>query len=386
MLFLVPIGCDRSTTTNATTTATSTTGATTSAATTATTTNTQTTVSTIQTIISTTQTTTQEQSTTYTTLPTTSATTTELDTTLVEYTSIEITQQYTKFFRLNEAFDKNSIQLTAHKNDNTTEIIPSSLISVRGYSSTTPGEKTLFIIFDRFLIETTVYILEDFAFPIDMPYYEQAINLKGDYLKVVLNNIIHENFIPLLYGDARYILPESDVDPNNASNIMLVYTGYSVDSTWDGGLTWNREHTWPQSRLGVSVAYGDADFPSKATDIHNLKPADPDENAVRSNDYFGDVDGLDIYVPRDEVKGDIARILFYMATAYFDLTLDDEESTLSAYKTMGFLSLLIEWNEMDPVDDFERHRNDVLYSYQGNRNPYIDYPEFVNLIWGDTAE
>ena len=215
-----------------------------------------------------------------------------------------------------------------------------------------------------------------------MDYYEDAINLKGTYLKTILNNIINEDFNPLLYGQARDILQESDIDPNNSSNVMLVYTGNSVSKTWDSGVTWNREHVWPQSRLGIAVDYQD-DFASRATDIHNLKPCDPGENSSRSNDYFNTIVGNDFYEPRDEVKGDIARILFYMSTMYAILTLDDDETTPTSHYTMGTLSILLEWNLSDPVDEFEMNRNNVLYSYQGNRNPYIDYPGFADLIWGD---
>lgn len=318
--------------------------------------------------------TTTEITTEITTLPTTT-------TSMAEYTGIEITNQTTKFFDLGEEFNKDTIELTAHLSDGTSEIISSDLFSVRGYNSSVAGEKTLAIIFDRYMVEATVYVLEDYAFEITMAYYETAINLQGDVLKVTLNNIINSNFTGLLYGDARDILQESDEDPDNPSNVMLVYTGYSVSSTWDSGLTWNREHVWPQSRLGVYVSYDD-DFPSKATDIHNLKPSDPDENASRSNDYFSTVSGSDFYEPRDEVKGDIARILFYMATMYFDLTLNNDELSGTGEKSMGMLSMLLEWNELDPVDDFERNRNEVIYSYQGNRNPFIDYPEFADLIWG----
>ncbi len=309
-------------------------------------------------------------------------TTTTLPTTIVEYTGIEITAQSQRFFRIGEKFNKDILTLTAYKSDGSSEIIGSDSFSVRGFNSSTPGSKTLFVIFNKYLVETEIYVLEDFAIEIDMEYYEDALNLEGNLLRVALNNIINEDFVGKLYGDARYILPESDVDPNNSNNVILVYTGYSVDSSWDGGITWNREHTWPQSRLGVYVSYDD-DFVSKATDLHNLKPADPDENAVRSNDYFSDVAGANLYEPRDEVKGDIARILFYMTTMYFDLTLNNDEMSASQAKTMGMLSILLEWNEMDPVDDFERHRNEVIYSYQNNRNPFIDYPEFANLIWGD---
>lgn len=381
------IGCDfggnetttlETTANEATTVETTTNGTTTEEVTTIGTTTTVEETTTIETTVETTtsivtvMTTTEEVTTT--SLPTTEE---------VTYTGIEVTNQTTKFFRLNEELDKDTIELTAYKSDGTSEIVSSDFFSVRGYTSTTAGAKTLFIIFDRYLTEVTVYVLEDYAIEINMAYYEAAINLQGDVLKVTLNNIINTDFIGLLYGDARDILQESDEDPNNSDNIMLVYTGDSVDSTWDSGITWNREHTWPQSRLGVYVSY-DEDFPSKATDIHNLKPADPGENASRSNDYFSTVSGADFYEPRDEVKGDVARILFYMTTMYFDLTLNDDELSTTNSKTMGMLSMLIEWNELDPVDDFERNRNEVLYSYQGNRNPFIDYPEFVNLIWGTT--
>lgn len=332
---------------------------------------------------STTNVTTVNQSTT--SLQETTNSTTLLPTTKsVGYTSIEVTNQIKRFFRIDEPFDKTSIELTAHLNDGSTEIIDSNLIDVRGYNSSTPGSKTIFIVFENFRVELEVYVLEDFAIEIDMEYYEEALNLRGNTLKVALNHIINQDLTLLLYGDARDILQESDVDPNNSGHIILVYTGQSVNKTWDSGATWNREHVFPQSRLGVKVDYYN-DFPSKATDIHNLKPADPGENASRSNDYFSTEVGNDFYEPRDEVKGDIARILFYMTTKYFDLSLNNDATSGSSLKSMGVLSLLLEWNEMDPVDDFEMNRNNVLYGYQGNRNPFIDYPEFANLIWGEAT-
>lgn len=310
-------------------------------------------------------------------------TTTNLVTTSLDYTGIEVNQTE-RFFRIDESFDKSSIQVTAFLNNGTEESINSDLVAIRGYDSSSPGSKTVSIIFQQFLVQIEVYILQDYAIEIDMDYYQEALNLYGNTLLIKLNNIINSDLTPLLYGDARDILQESDEDPNNPDNIILVYTGNSVDSTWDGGTTWNREHTWPQSRLGERVSYV-KDTPSRATDLHNLKPADPNENKYRSNDYFGTISSDYIYVPRDEVKGDVARILFYMATMYTDLTLNNDAYSDSQDNTMGLLSVLLEWNESDPVDDFERNRNNVIYSYQGNRNPFIDYPEFAELIWGDIA-
>jgi endonuclease I len=344
-----------------------------------TTTNTTTTTTTNET---TTNTTTSISSSMQTTESTTEISSTE---TVVGYTSIEITDFTKRFYQLNEEFDFSSIELTAHLSDDSTEIINAEDINIRGFNSSTTGEKNIFIIFDKFLVELKVIILADYAFEIDMEYYQSAINLKGQTLKVTLNNILHDGFNNLLYGDARDILQESDEDPNNPDNIILVYLGASVPSRWDGGTTWNREHVWPQSRLGIYVSYGDKDFPSRATDVHNLKPANPSENGARSNDYFDYFKTFDTYEPRDEVKGDIARIIFYMATMYSLLSLNDNVLATNEDLSMGILSVLLEWNELDPVDDFERNRNNVIYTYQNNRNPFIDYPGFADLIWGDLA-
>jgi endonuclease I len=327
---------------------------------------------------------TTETPTTTTEEPTTILTTTEVQTTAAEVVGMSY-ELLDRFYEIDEAFDESAIILTAHYSDETTEIIDTTDFRVRGFSSELPGQKEAFIQYGSFIVEFSYIVLESFAFEIDNLYYEDAINLQGDLLKVALNTIINENFNPLLYADARDILQVSDEDPNNPDNIILVYTRESVVSTWDcvgTDCTWNREHVWPQSRLGVRVGYGDDDFPSKATDMHNLKPSDPDENALRSNDYFDYTGTNDTYEPHDDVKGDIARILFYMATMYSDLTLNNDPDSNSSEKTMGILDILLEWNELDPVDDFERNRNNVLFSYQGNRNPFIDYPEFAELIWG----
>ena len=67
-----------------------------------------------------------------------------------------------------------------------------------------------------------------------------------------------------------------------------------------------------------------------------------------------------------------------MIVMYDELSLVD---TTPSYLEMGLFSVLLEWHESDPVDEFERNRNEIIYDYQGNKNPFIDYPEFVNLIW-----
>jgi endonuclease I len=204
-------------------------------------------------------------------------------------------------------------------------------------------------------------------------YYDSAEGLTGEALLLELRSIISV-YTYQSYDAARYILDESDADPLNPGNVILVYTQYSVDGTWDAGATWNREHVWPQSYLNYDT--------TMSADLHNLKPADPGENSSRSNKYFDNVTTSSAYEPPDEVKGDIARILFYMVVRYEILSLIDDGNVISSgVYNMGLLQTLLAWHELDPVDDFERNRNDIIYSYQDNRNPFIDYEHFVDLIF-----
>jgi endonuclease I len=189
-----------------------------------------------------------------------------------------------------------------------------------------------------------------------------------DDLFLELRDII-STYKNVSYDAARYILNISDIDPNNSNNVILVYNRASVSGTWDNGITWNREHIWPQSLLdGASVS-----------DLHNLKPADTSINSSRGNKTFenstsGTYGAVGSgWYPGDDDRGDIARIVFYMVTRYPQLDIE----------TLGTLAMFLEWHEVDPVDDFERNRNEVIYSNQENRNPFIDYPHFVNLIWGN---
>lgn len=214
-------------------------------------------------------------------------------------------------------------------------------------------------------------------------YYDPAIGKTGEELKSALNVIINNGITRVSYGDSRYILDETDRDPANPHNLILVYLGTSVSGAWDGGITWNREHIWPQSLLNVSV---DNNSINVGSDLHNLKPADPNENSSRGNKYFANQTTSESYAPRPAVRGDIARILFYMVVMYETPPLDLElvNRTPNVYE-MGLLNALLEWHVQDPVDDYERNRNEVIYSYQHNRNPFIDHPEFVGLIWSGVS-
>lgn len=211
-------------------------------------------------------------------------------------------------------------------------------------------------------------------------YYASITDVDDNALLLALRTLINANFINVKYGEARYILDDSDRDPNNHSNVMLIYAGTSVSGVWDNGITWNREHVWPQSLMNVDVNNESIGI---GADLHNLKPANPSFNSSRGNKFFDNVTNAYAYAPRSAVKGDVARILFYMVTKYDYLSLVDLPSnTNPSLYQMAQLSRLYAWHLEDPVDDFERHRNNTIYNFQNNRNPYIDHPEFVERIWG----
>jgi endonuclease I len=184
-----------------------------------------------------------------------------------------------------------------------------------------------------------------------------------------------------------------DEDPNNTNNVLLHYKGTSVPKS-SFGTSWNREHLWPQS-LGADVS-------PKKSDLHHLFAEDVSLNSSRGNSVFDNVypnytgSGYGNYwtsskfEPRDSQKGDVARALFYMDVRYdgtggeSDLILLDTVSP--SYGQMGVLSTLLQWHNQDPPDNAERARNDKIYQlYQHNRNPFIDRPEFANLIWAPVS-
>ena len=205
-------------------------------------------------------------------------------------------------------------------------------------------------------------------------YYASLSGVTDAQLKAALRTLISRMTLRT-YGDARYILDDSDRDPNNASNVILVYNRASVSGVWDAGVTWSREHVWPQSMLGASAVNEVANI---ASDLQNLKPIYQPINSDRSNLPFASGSGTHGFVtggyyPGDADRGDIARILLYMHVRW---------NLIINSATVGNLDLLLRWHIQDPVDDFERNRNEVLFNAQANRNPFIDHPEFAERIWG----
>ncbi len=244
-----------------------------------------------------------------------------------------------------------------------------------------------------FVLLLVLVSLNIFAQPVG--YYNGTEGLRGDELKMKLHQIISSHDA-LGYYFAKYVLYYADADPLIPGNVILVYTGRSQDGLdyGSGGNKINREHVWAKSHGQF------ADILPMHSDIHNLKPCDATANNARSNMDFDwslyphpaapecKYTPNTSWEPRDPVKGDIARIIFYMDARYkgtngeSDLLVVDRVNTYPLPQH-GKLSALLQWNVMDQPDQFERNRNDVIYRFQKNRNPFIDQPQFVDLIWGN---
>jgi len=233
-------------------------------------------------------------------------------------------------------------------------------------------------------------------------YYDGTDGLTGEALKKQLHRISTGHKV-WAYSDFRdTILPDLDEDPDNPDNIILFYKNASIPKANFASNNepdyWNREHTWPKS-------HGFPDLSDTAyTDVHNLRPSDATVNTSKSNKDFNDVENIaanaegeapdtytnaDFWDPRDEIKGDVARILFYMDMRYeseaLDLELVDHKS-FSGDPELGVLFTLLRWHAQDPVDAAEIARHEKAYGYQNNRNPFVDHPEWVGEIWGTASE
>lgn len=204
-------------------------------------------------------------------------------------------------------------------------------------------------------------------------YYSSANGLSGAALISALRTIINTGFSGKNYDYAINALKDTDQDPNNTSNIIEFYTGDIVSNYWDPNNVWNREHVWPQSLLGVSASGVNA-----ASDLHNLKPSYQTINSSRGNKFYDTITNSSSFFPtRTAIHGDIARMLFYMVIMYDIYSLVNTTPTVNQ---MGKLSTLLLWHLQDPVDAFELRRNDRIQVHQGNRNPFIDYPELIDHL------
>ena len=237
------------------------------------------------------------------------------------------------------------------------------------------------------------------------PTYYQSLNGKiGTSLKPALQAIIADPAVvrAQTYNDVINILMEADQNPENSNQVWLVYSEkgrakLDLQTSSNNVNVWNREHTWPRSRGGFDSIEADETYDGKNifwvtgpdslrhanSDAHAIRPEDGPENSIRGNQYYGQYSG-----PSGTLggfKGDVARSIFYLAVRYNGL------EVVSGYPDgmigkFGDLDTLLTWHRNDPPDDFEMNRNNVVQTWQFNRNPFIDMPEMIEYIWGDKQD
>ena len=231
--------------------------------------------------------------------------------------------------------------------------------------------------------------------PIAIDDYYAGVNITatGETLRTALRSKL-QNMTKVSYGNAQTMLQYADENITEKGWLYGMWDGDKIFARWDSGSTWQREHVWACAAMKPPTG---EHRPSESTrnhtsDLHNLRVACPSTNGNHGNSYLDltTVLGTSFFpnasnpgsshANSGDHRGDAARIFFYQYTHYDWLKLSDTPWE-NPDVTMGKLSLLKEWHEADPVDAFEIQRNNRIYAYQGNRNPFIDHPEIaLNLF------
>ncbi len=233
-------------------------------------------------------------------------------------------------------------------------------------------------------------------------YYASLEGKSGNALKQALQDIIANPAVVRAhtYGDIINILKTADQNPLNSNQVWLIYTeqprskiDYQTGSSIIG--KWNREHIYCQSRgnygdlynappdgINVWSSTGPDDIGAGLSDAHHLRAVDGQENSSRNNRNYGvDYNGPTA-TPTSSWKGDVARACFYMAVRYNGLNVVNGNPNENIIGQIGDLMTLLAWNHSDPKDDFELNRNNYIYTWQMNRNPFIDYPDLADYVFG----
>ncbi len=265
-------------------------------------------------------------------------------------------------------------------------------------------------------------------------YYATADASSTMNLRDSLHAIIRDHiYFPYTsdFTDTWDVLEMADEDPNNSGNILSIYKNATYPKQGGGNAFYNREHSWPKS-------FGFPDDELNAypyTDMHHLRLADSVYNSTRNNISFGtcnagcselvtDVNngvgggsgmypgnsnwhtgsgGNGIFEVWQDRRGDVARSLLYLDVRYEggnhtitgafepDLILTDDIGLIQTTGInglvgyMGRLAVLLMWHQQDPVNAQEELRNEILYLWQGNRNPFVDHPEWADCAFGDCS-
>lgn len=241
-------------------------------------------------------------------------------------------------------------------------------------------------------------------------YYNSANGLTGNQLKVALHNIIkgHSSISYAQLWNAFWstdnkgngIVWDMYSDNPNGTPPYIYYLGQDQCGNYSGeGDCYNREHSWPSSW------FNDQTVPR--TDLHHIFPTDGYVNNRRGNYAFGEVRSASwtsrngsklgycktpgfsgtVFEPIDEYKGDFARAIMYMSVRYYseDGSWGSSDMTTKSEIKSWAIDMLLRWNELDPVSEKEKERNEAIYNdYQHNRNPFVDHPEYARMIWDPT--
>jgi hypothetical protein len=240
---------------------------------------------------------------------------------------------------------------------------------------------------------------------IPLGYYSSLEGKSGATLRQAIQDIIaNPNSVRVQnYGDAYAVLRDADQNPENSGQVWMIYDeqpiskiDYQTDNSIIG--KWNREHIYCQSRLGIPSAFipnsipdginlwrlttGSTDIDASHDDTHHLRAVGGQENSTRNNRNYG----VDYNGPSGNLgswRGDVARAIFYMAIRYTTLNVVNGDPASTPTGQIGDLATLLAWNTLDPADDFEMNRNNVIYNWQMNRNPFIDYHHqpYLDLIY-----
>ncbi len=265
--------------------------------------------------------------------------------------------------------------------------------------------KHLFLAFISFFLLSNIYAQEPDG------YYDDAQGLTGSELKTALFHIISSH-TAISYDDIWNAFQSTD--KKSDGTVWDIYSNCTYHFGTDqcgsyGGECdcYNREHSFPKSWFN--------DASPMYTDLFHIYPSDGYVNGRRSNYPYGEVSNPTytssngcklgpntygsytgtVFEPADEYKGDLARSYFYMVTCYEDKVAGWEANASGADAMLNgttypcfedwALQMLLEWNNEDPVSQKEIDRNNAIYNIQGNRNPFIDHPEYVCMIWVDTC-
>ena len=256
--------------------------------------------------------------------------------------------------------------------------------------------------------------------PTPTGYYVTAQGLSGYALKTELYNIIKDhnaqgysaiwNFYDSSARDKYFENDNSILDmysekPNGSDSYNYTTVSDQCGNYSGEGGCYNREHSFPKSWFGGTIE-------PMNSDVHHIYATDGYVNSKRSNFPFGEVASASftstngsklgsaasslnysgtVFEPIDEFKGDFARAYFYMATRYENVIGTWQTKTTSSNAVLNgssnqvfenwVVAMLLNWHNSDPVSQMELDRNQAAFEFQGNRNPYIDHPEFVEMIW-----